>query len=130
MPFVARTLRPAAAAAALLIVLPALGAKPEPATKPATISSATATEKVDFSRDVLPILSANCFVCHGRDVSTRQAKLRLDLREPALALRSGTAPIAPGKPEASEVMARITAHDEAERMPPADKGRALDPHGD
>jgi hypothetical protein len=87
---------------------------------------AAAAEKIEFSRDVLPILSANCFVCHGRDASTREAKLRLDGREHATApLRSGFTPIVPGKPEASELIARITSKDEDERMPPADKGRAL-----
>ncbi len=87
-----------------------------------------AAEPVDFSRDVLPILSANCFKCHGRDVSTREAKLRLDLREHAIVERnSGLTPIAPGKPEASEVIARVTSQDDDERMPPADKGRALYP---
>jgi hypothetical protein len=107
---VARSLALTVVAAALLASGPAAGAE---------------TETVDFSRDVLPILSANCFVCHGRDVSTRKARLRLDLREQATALRDGTPPIAPGKPEASEVITRITSKDEAERMPPADKGRAL-----
>jgi hypothetical protein len=103
---------PLAAAAALLISLPALAAE---------------GEKVDFSRDVLPILSANCFVCHGRDASTRQARLRLDQRDQALAARAGAAPIVPGNPEASKIIARITARDEDDRMPPADKGRALYP---
>jgi hypothetical protein len=85
-----------------------------------------AAEPVDFSRDVLPILSANCFKCHGRDASTREAKLRLDLREHALLERtSGYAAIVPGKPDTSEVIVRITSKDEDERMPPADKGRAL-----
>jgi hypothetical protein len=82
-------------------------------------------EPIDFSRDVLPILSANCFPCHGRDASTREAKLRLDVREHALTARNDLTPIVPGKPDASEIMARITSKDEDERMPPADKGRAL-----
>jgi hypothetical protein len=82
-------------------------------------------EPVDFSRDVLPILSANCFPCHGRDASTREAKLRLDLRDHAIVARNGLTPIVPGKPADSEIMLRITSKDEDERMPPADKGRAL-----
>jgi hypothetical protein len=108
-------LRPAALAAAMVIALPA-GAV------------AADAEKVDFSRDVLPILSANCFVCHGRDPSTRKAKLRLDTRDDAIAVRADAAtPITPGKPDGSEVIVRITAKDEDDRMPPADKGRALTP---
>ena len=103
---------PTALAAALVVSLPAFGVE---------------SQEVDFSRDVLPILSANCFVCHGRDASTRKAKLRLDLREQATARRGSPAitPIVPGQPDASEVLARVTAADEDERMPPADKGRAL-----
>jgi hypothetical protein len=85
-----------------------------------------AAEPVDFSRDVLPILSANCFPCHGRDASSREARLRLDVREDALRERHGLTPIVAGRPEASELIARITSKDEDERMPPADKGRALD----
>src|SRR5215211_3267831 len=93
----------------------------------ATAASAFGAEAVDYSRDVLPILSANCFPCHGRDASTREARLRLDVRENATTDRQGLVPVKPGKPESSEVIARITSRDEEERMPPADKGRALHP---
>jgi hypothetical protein len=89
--------------------------------------SVRAAEPVDFSRDVLPILSAHCFVCHGRDASTREAKLRLDVRDDATRPRPDFTPIAPGKPDASEIIARVTSKHEDERMPPADKGRALHP---
>jgi hypothetical protein len=89
-------------------------------------AASPAAEKIDYSRDVLPILSANCFKCHGRDISTRKGKLRLDLRDAALALRNdGLAPIAPGKPDDSEILLRVASTDDDERMPPADKGRAL-----
>lgn len=91
------------------------------------IAPISAAEPVDFSRDVLPILSANCFPCHGRDPSTREAKLRLDVRDDVTRDRDGLTPIFPGRPEASEVILRITSRDEDERMPPADKGRALNP---
>jgi hypothetical protein len=87
--------------------------------------SLASAEAIDYSRDVLPILSANCFQCHGRDVSTRKAKLRLDLRSEAIADHEGFLPVVPGKPDDSEVVYRITAEDEEEHMPPADKGRAL-----
>src|SRR5688572_27830190 len=108
--------------------MPRMSAVPKPISFLLAVAIATtafAAEPVDFSRDVLPILSANCFPCHGRDVSTREAKLRLDLREDALRERNGFTPIIPGRPEASELVARITSKDEEERMPPADKGRAL-----
>jgi len=85
-----------------------------------------AAEPIEFSRDVLPILSANCFKCHGRDASTREARLRLDLRDHATIERNdGFTPIVPGKPEDSDVVTRIASDDAEERMPPVDQGRAL-----
>ncbi len=89
------------------------------------LSSARAAEKIDFGRDVLPILSANCFACHGRDPATREAKLRLDVRESATTERSGFTPIVPGDAAASELIARITSQAGDELMPPPDKGRKL-----
>lgn len=78
-----------------------------------------AQEKITFNRDVRPILSNNCFLCHGRDDKNRKAKLRLDVRESATKSgKAGRAPIAPGKPDDSEMVRRIFAEDETERMPP------------
>ena len=80
-----------------------------------------AQEKVDFNRDVRPILSNNCFQCHGPDEKTRKGKLRLDTAEGALA-----ASVVPGKPDASELIARVIApHDDAAAMPPAKSGKRL-----
>ena len=72
----------------------------------------------DFSRDVLPILSDNCFKCHGPDANARKAKLRLDRKESAL--RKKDAIIVPGKSGASELIARIFSSDPDEQMPPAE----------
>ncbi len=84
----------------------ALGADTKPATP-------------DFNRDIRPILSDNCFVCHGPDEKERQAGLRLDQRGAATkAAESGAVPIVPGKVEASELIKRVTSTDEAIRMPP------------
>lgn len=80
----------------------------------------------NFTRDVRPILSEHCFKCHGPDDVARQAKLRLDLREAALAkTESGSTPIVPGRPEASEVLRRILSHDADEVMPPPSANKAL-----
>jgi mono/diheme cytochrome c family protein len=78
---------------------------------------------VDFNRDVLPILSANCFACHGPDAEKRKADLRLDVREGAV----GGKAVVPGKPAASELIARLTAKDDDGRMPPPKAGARLKP---
>lgn len=91
-------------------------------------STAHASErKLDFNRDIRPILSENCFHCHGFDENTRQADLRLDEAESAFADRDGVPAIVPGEPESSELWRRITSEDEAERMPPPDSHRVLKP---
>lgn len=100
-----------------------LGALAALAAVPAGLASAA--EPVDFSRDVLPVISAHCFPCHGRDAASREAKLRLDLRDDATTPRGDITPIAPGNPDASEVIARVLSPHDDERMPPPDKGRAL-----
>jgi hypothetical protein len=73
-------------------------------------------EKIDFARDVLPILSDNCFRCHGPDEKARKGDLRLDRKEDVL--RTASPVIVPGKAEASEVIKRITTTDPEEIMPP------------
>ena len=88
--------------------------------------SLTLQARIEFKRDILPILAAKCFACHGPDPSTRKAGLRLDQRDPALKTnRSGETPIVPGKPEASELVRRIFAADDKERMPPSKTGKPL-----
>jgi hypothetical protein len=76
---------------------------------------------VDFNRDVRPILSNNCFQCHGPDEKTRKGKLRLDTREGAT-----EAVVIPGKPGASELIRRVVAKDDG-AMPPPKTGKALTP---
>jgi hypothetical protein len=88
--------------------------------------SAESTAPVRFSRDIRPILSQNCFLCHGQDEKRRGAGLRLDEREHALAeLESGLQAIVPGSLDESELVARITAEDESLRMPPPDSHKTL-----
>ncbi|MBT6154382.1 MAG: DUF1553 domain-containing protein [Planctomycetaceae bacterium] len=83
--------------------------------------------KVDFNRDIRPILSDVCFHCHGPDEKQREADLRLDIKTGAFAKRDGSTTIVPGKPGDSELMRRITSTDPDEQMPPADAERKLSP---
>jgi hypothetical protein len=80
---------------------------------------------VDFARDVLPILSDNCFHCHGPDEKARKAKLRLDTKDGAFRVRDGEAVIVPGKSGDSELVRRLQSHDADEVMPPPKSNRKL-----
>jgi hypothetical protein len=83
-------------------------------------------QAVDFNRDIRPILAKKCFACHGPDEEHREAGLRLDRRDGAvLPLESGATAIVSGKSGASELVRRITATDESERMPPKETGITL-----
>lgn len=82
---------------------------------------ASAGDRLDFNRDIRPILSENCFYCHGQDENKRQADLRLDQREPALARQA----IAPNDPANSSLIQRILSDDPDEQMPPPKSNRKL-----
>jgi hypothetical protein len=77
---------------------------------------------VSFNRDVRPILSDNCFYCHGPDASHRQADLRLDIRDDAVTAGA----IVPGKPAESTLVSRINSTDADELMPPPESHKKLD----
>src|SRR5437764_1424528 len=79
----------------------------------AAAPAAPPDDAVNFNRDVRPSLADSCFACHGPDASQRKAKLRLDERASAVAKEA----IVPGKPGESELIARVTAANESERMP-------------
>ena len=83
--------------------------------------------RVDFSRDVRPILSDRCFACHGNDAAARSTPLRFDSEEGALIeLDGGGHAIVPGDPDASVLLERITADpDDWSHMPPAEAGDPL-----
>jgi Protein of unknown function (DUF1553)/Protein of unknown function (DUF1549)/Concanavalin A-like lectin/glucanases superfamily/Planctomycete cytochrome C len=82
--------------------------------------------KVDFNFQVRPILSDKCFNCHGPDARQRKAGLRLDTKEGAFGInKSGGRAIVAGQLDDSDLIARITATDESERMPPKSLGRSL-----
>ncbi len=89
---------------------------------PVTIS---APAPVSFNNEIRPILSENCFHCHGPDPETREEGLRLDLREPAVEDLGGYAAIVPGDREASEVWLRINDTDDP--MPPTKSHKSLKP---
>ncbi|MBM3847124.1 MAG: DUF1553 domain-containing protein [Verrucomicrobia bacterium] len=82
--------------------------------------------KIEFNREIRPVLSDACFHCHGPDKNERKAGLRLDIREEALkATQSGEFPIVPGQPEKSELIRRITTTDSEDRMPPPKAHKTL-----
>ena len=89
--------------AALVVALPAFGAK------------------LDYNEDVRPILSENCFYCHGPDGNKRKAKLRLDVREDALKHKA----FVPGDADASDLVQRLFSTDSEEVMPPPDSHRTV-----
>ncbi|NRA95691.1 MAG: DUF1553 domain-containing protein [Planctomycetes bacterium] len=83
-----------------------------------------AERPVGYARDVRPILSDRCYKCHGPDAAQRKAGLRLDTPQGATAvLPSGRRAVIPGDTSASALLARVSHHDVAERMPPIDSGR-------
>lgn len=85
-----------------------------------------AAEEVLFNRDVKPILSQNCFQCHGPDDAHRAAGLRLDQRDAAMKpVESGATAIVPNQPTNSELLKRVTSVDADLHMPPAESGKKL-----
>src|SRR5262245_26844121 len=89
------------------------------------VTPALAAQPVDFSREILPILSDNCFQCHGPDARARKAKLRLDT--PDGALRKGSSIIVPGKSGDSELVRRILGGEDVNLMPPPKSNKKLTP---
>jgi mono/diheme cytochrome c family protein len=101
-----------------------------PALIMAAAASAQALDQqpVDFAREVRPLLSDNCFNCHGPDPESRKGGLRLDGRDFALSpAKSGEVAIIPGKPEESELLLRISSSDKDEMMPPPGEHKKLKP---
>ena len=103
-----------------ILITAALGASlapPSPAADP---------PRVNFTRDVRPILADKCFTCHGQDAAKRKGKLRLDVAATAYAAgASGERAIVPGNADESELIARIASSDPAQRMPPPQSGKTL-----
>ncbi len=83
--------------------------------------------EIDFNREIRPILSESCYQCHGPDAGKRKADLRLDAREGLFRSDDGTAIVAPGKLDTSELWLRITSDDPDSVMPPPKAGKRLTP---
>ncbi len=94
---------------ALLLLLPSL------------TQAASAPPRVNYGRDVRPILSENCFYCHGQDANKRKAKLQLNTR----AGQRTNDVVVPGHPNKSELIRRIYTTNADDQMPPLDSHRAL-----
>lgn len=109
-----------------LAVVGGLAAWPQARATPNEATAAPAPdEPVSFNRDVRPILSESCFQCHGHDPSSREAELRLDLREGLFADLDGIPLVAPGDPADSELFLRIASDDPEDRMPHPDSNLSL-----
>ncbi|MFO0822103.1 MAG: c-type cytochrome domain-containing protein [Gemmataceae bacterium] len=122
-------LLPAALVAALVSSGPApyaaLAAEPNPvAAAPVPVP----TGKLEYNRDIRPILAENCFACHGADSAARKAGLRIDQRDAAIEAKA----IEPGKPEKSSIIERIFTAEAKEMMPPPKSHKKLTaaPEGD
>ena len=100
----------------LLMFLPAAAIWAQTGGRP--VSSAPAVKPIDFQREIRPILSDNCFQCHGPDSKTRLADLRLDIKDAALEVRKSGAAVVPGKVQDSLLYRRISDPSAARRMPP------------
>ena len=88
-------------------------------------SHALAAETITFNRDIRPILSDNCFFCHGPDAGTREAELRLDTAEGLFGEAGVQGTVLPGDPAASELIRRIRSSDADELMPPPESHKEL-----
>ncbi len=106
-----------AASIFLMLVAPALGSRAQAATQQSAESAA-----ISFARDVRPILSDQCFHCHGPDPNTREAGLRLDTEA---GLLGGGLVVVPGNPDESELYQRISSEDKELRMPPGTSHKSL-----
>src|SRR5437764_12413230 len=85
---------------------------------PAIVSQTPDKQQVKFNRDVRPILTDNCFACHGPDPGSRKASLRLDQEQGLFGAREGGHAIVKGDPKQSLLYQRVTADDEDDVMPP------------
>ena len=82
-------------------------------------------ERIQFNRDIRPILAENCYACHGPDANKRKADLRMDTKDGLFSAIKDKHPVVPGKTDQSELFRRINADDPDERMPDPKSGKRL-----
>ncbi|HXE56316.1 MAG TPA: DUF1549 domain-containing protein, partial [Tepidisphaeraceae bacterium] len=90
-------------------------------------ANAPLPDKIQFNRDIQPILASNCYQCHGPDSGQRKADLRLDTKDGLFSLIKNDHPVVPGDPQHSELFRRITTDNVDDRMPEPKSGRRLAP---
>src|SRR2546423_490629 len=122
-----KTNRHFTSAAAILIVSAFVADAHSAALPPLSRQNTSPPAKVDFTRDIRPILSDNCYQCHGPDEKARKAKLRLDNKDGAFRVKDGKRIIIPGRSAQSELIRRVTNTDLEELMPPPKSNRKLTP---
>ena len=93
----------------------------------ASVQGADGARPVNFVRDIRPILARNCFACHGPDEKHREADLRLDTKDGALAKHDGRQAVVPSDLPASQLVKRVASTNDDEKMPPKDSGKSLTP---
>lgn len=86
------------------------------------------SDRIEFNRDIRPILSDRCFSCHGPDKNKREAETRLDTLEGLQGNADRPGPLVPGDPNASEMIRRIESSDDDTRMPPPEFGKDVSDH--
>lgn len=117
-----------ATAGAIALLLQAGCMDSAPSSAAAVASGTTSPAKLSFNERIQPILSENCYQCHGPDSGSRKAGLRLDHPEFAFAPHEKSGPaIVPGKPDESPLVKRIESKKEKEVMPPAEAHKTLKP---
>ena len=113
-----------AGAIAVLSGMGATSAQAETASGRAETASGRAAGPIDFNRDVRPILSDNCFACHGPDSAKIKGGLRLDRRADALQGGESDGPaVVPGQPEASALLHRVRTTEADDVMPPKESAK-------
>jgi hypothetical protein len=91
------------------------------------VVQATESDKIDFSRDIRPILADTCYQCHGPDEQTRETDFRLDLQGDVLKDYGSGQLVIPGKPSDSVLLQRLLTTNVEQRMPPVEADRQLSP---